>query len=365
MQRLARFAPTLCFTLLVTGFLGWILAANGYDPRVFTSIGTRYSVPDPAGTEGYDGQFNYYIALDPNPQQVRSHLDVPAYRYQHILYPLLARFLVLGSAAAIPWSLVGINLVCLAALCFLIGDLLAERGGSRWGALLFGLWFGVILGVRLDLSEPLALLLLVIALRISGPQLDRRLVPVGLLLALAMLAKETVVPFLLGWAVWLILHGKPRQAVWLALALLPYFGLQIWLWRVFGTPGLGSGGAGATPIEWIPFAGLARVAGASLRFFAAIFAVYLPGLLIPAVYGLWAPLADLIRRRTSAEGWLLLCNALMIAFAPFSTFREPLGILRLACGLILCMWLYAAAHKIQWWNKLSLAGLTYLLFILI
>jgi hypothetical protein len=365
MRRFARFAPTLCFTLLATGYVGWILATNGYDPRAFASIGTRFSVPDPAGTEGYDGQFNYYIAINPDPQQVRAHLDVPAYRYQHILYPLLARILALGNTAAIPWTLVGINLVCLAALCFLTGELLAERGGSRWGALLFGLWFGVILGVRLDLSEPLALLLLVIALRISGPKLDRRLAPAALLLALAMLAKETVVPFLLGWAFWLILQGKVRSAGWIALALVPYFGLQIWLWKVFGSPGLGSGGAGATPFEWIPFAGLFQVAGASLRIFAALFAVYLPGLLIPVLYGLWAPLADLIRRQTSPEGWLLLVNALMIAVAPFSTFREPLGILRLACGLILCLWLYAAVHKVRWWNALSLAGLTYLLFIVI
>jgi hypothetical protein len=365
MGRLARFAPTFCIALLAAGYLGWTLATNGNDPRIFASIGTRFSLPDPAGTEGYDGQFNYYIALNPNPEQVRPHLDVPAYRYQHILYPLLARILALGNAAAIPWTLVGINLACLIALCFLTGELLVQRGGSRWGGLWFGLWLGVLLGVRADLSEPLALLLLVIALRIAGPQLDRRLAPAALLLALAMLAKETVVPFLLGWAVWLTLQGKVRSAGWLALALVPYLGLQIWLWRVFGSPGLGSGGAGATPFEWIPFAGLLRVAGVNLRIFAALFAVYLPGLLIPAVYGLWAPLADLIRRRTSAEGWLLLANALILAFAPFSTFREPLGILRLACGLILCMWLYAAARKIRFWNKLGLAGLTYLLFIAI
>jgi len=364
MRRLTRFAPTLCFTLLIMGYLGWILTTNGYDPLTFARIGTEFSVPDPAGTEGYDGQFNYYLALNPNPQQVRPHLDVPAYRYQHILYPLLARILALGNTAAIPWTLVGINFVCLIALCFLTGELLAERGGSRWAALLFGLWLGLILGLRADLSEPLAFLLLAGALRLAGPQLDRRLPPAALLLALAMLSKESIVPFLLGWAVWLILQGKARSAAWLALALVPYLGLQIWLWRVFGSPGLGTGGAGATPFEWIPFAGLIRVAGANLRIFAALVAVYLPGLLIPAVYGLGAPLADWIRRRTSAEGWLLLANALIIAFAPFSTFREPLGIIRLACGLILCMWLYTAVHKIRWWNKFGLAGLVYLLFIL-
>jgi hypothetical protein len=53
----------------------------------------------------------------------------------------------------------------------------------------------------------------------------------------------------------------------------------------------------------------------------------------------------------------------MIAFAPFSTWREPLGILRLACGLILSLWLYAAVRKIHWWKKAGLAGLAYLAFI--
>ncbi len=365
MRYLARLAPALVVTLLAAGYLGWVLITGGNDPRIFANIGTQFSVLNPSGTEGYDGQFNYYIALDPNPEQVKPHLDVPAYRYQHILYPLLARFLALENAEAIPWTLVGINLICLACLCFITGDLLVERGASRWGALVFGLWFGVILGVRLDLSEPLALLLVVAALRIAGPQLDRRIIPAALLLALAMLSKETVIPFLLGWAAWLILQRKIGKAVWIALALIPYLGLQVWLWSVFGSPGLGSGGAGATPFEWIPFAGLFRVAGVNLRIFAALFALYLPGLLIPAVYGLWAPLVDLIRRRTSAEGCLLFLNALMVAFAPFSTFREPLGIVRLACGLILCLWLYTAAKKIRWWNMFSLIGLVYLLFILI
>jgi hypothetical protein len=365
MRRILRFAPALIVTLLVVGYLGQVFVANGYDPKIFASIGTRFSDLNPSGTEGYDGQFNLYIALDPNPQNVGPHLDVPAYRYQHILYPLLARFLALGNADAIPWALIGINLICVAALTFLAGELIAVRGGNRWAALLFGLWFGVILGVRLDLSEPLALLLVAIALWIAGPQLDRRIAPAALLLALAMLAKETVVPFLLGWVVWLILQGKIGKAAWIALAMAPYLALQVWLWKVFGSPGLGSGGAGATPFEVIPFAGLFRVAGASTRIFAALFAVYLPGLLIPAVYSLWAPLRDLVRRQIRPEGWLLLVNALMIAFAPYSTFREPLGILRLACGLILCLWLYAAVHHVRWWNKFGWAGLTYLLFIVI
>ena len=158
-------------------------------------------------------------------------------------------------------------------------------------------------------------------------------------------------------------RGRFRGAAVIGLAIVPYALLQVWLWRVFGSPGIGSGGAGATSFEGIPFFGLIRIAQASLPVFILLLIVYLPGLLFPAVYGLVSPLADLIRRQPRPEGLLLMANALMIAFAPFSTFREPLGILRLACGLILCMGLYAAAKKTLWWNKLGLAGWAYLAFL--
>jgi len=363
MGRIGRFTPALCVLILASAYLAWFFFQNGSDPLTFAYLGTRFSEDDPSGTDGYDGQFNYYIARDPDPRRVGPFLDSPAYRYQHILYPLLARALALGRAEAIPWTLIGINLACLFAITVLAGELPARRGAGRWGGLVFGLWAGLIGAVRLDLSEPLALLLVILALWIAGPGLDRKLVLCALLLSLAMLAKETMIPFIGGWFAWLLLRRRISGAFLVLSALLPYLAMQIWLWTVFGAPGTGSGGAGATPFEGIPFAGLFRIAEASLPAFAALLVVYLPGLLFPAVYGLAAPLLDFIHRRVNPEGLLLLANAGMIAFAPFSTFREPLGILRLACGLILCMWLYAAAKKFDWWNKLGLAGLAYLVFL--
>src|SRR5688572_27182391 len=69
--------------------------------------------PTPAGEKGYDGQFTYYIALDPlNP--VPEHFDVRAYRYQRILHPILARLLSLGQEPFIAWAMLAINLVMLA-----------------------------------------------------------------------------------------------------------------------------------------------------------------------------------------------------------------------------------------------------------
>ena len=70
-------------------YMAVVVTSAGGDPLALATLGTRFSEGDPGGTEGYDGQFSYYIARDPlNGWQ---HCDVPAYRYQRILYPLLGR----------------------------------------------------------------------------------------------------------------------------------------------------------------------------------------------------------------------------------------------------------------------------------
>ena len=120
-----------------------------------------------------------------------------------MLYPLLARALAFGRPEAIPWTLLAINIAALAGLTFLAGEQIAQRGGSRWAAVAVGLWPGILASVRCDLAEPLALFLVLLALWIAGPALERRTTAAALLLALAILAKDTVAPFLAGWIAWL------------------------------------------------------------------------------------------------------------------------------------------------------------------
>ena len=74
----------LIFSLI---YLGTIFAAHDADPKVFVTLGRCFSQCTgqdgsncPAGTEGYDGQFAYYLARDPAGS--RACLDVPAYRAQ-------------------------------------------------------------------------------------------------------------------------------------------------------------------------------------------------------------------------------------------------------------------------------------------
>ena len=72
---------------------------------------------------GYDGQFYYRLALDPaNLHRTAYGITLDnGYRIQRITYPVLAWLLAAGQQAAVPYSLVAVNVVALGALAWLGG----------------------------------------------------------------------------------------------------------------------------------------------------------------------------------------------------------------------------------------------------
>ena len=327
---------------VAAAFAVWRLAGLGWDPAALAEPGTRYARLDPQGSEGYDGQFALYIARDPHPARVAPHLDVPAYRYQRILYPLLARALALGQSQAVPWALLAVNLAAHALGTWAVAALLAGRGLPRGYALAYGLWAGLVGGVGLHLNEPLAY-----GLAAGGwLALDRRRPLVaGALLGLSLLAKETTVAF---WAAAAVTAVLDRRAGRLRIALggggVAFAAWQGWLWWRFGAPGLGSGGAMATPFEVIPYLGFLRIGTASLGALALFALLFGPSIVLPSLWGLLTAAGRLRRHLPDREAWALGLNALAIALLPFSTFREPLGLIRFASGLVLGVLVYASAH---------------------
>ena len=100
----------------------------------------------------------------------------------------------------------------------------------------------------------------------------------------------------------------------------------------------------ATPFELIPFMGLARVGQVSLAALGMYLAIFGPTIVFPAIWGAIASLRDILRRTIDSEAWGMLLNATAIALLPFSTFREPLGLVRVASGLVLAVILFAASR---------------------
>jgi hypothetical protein len=342
-KKLGSIWPVIIVLIVALVYLGFRLSKYEMDPVGLAELGTKFSESDPEGTEGYDGQFAYYVAIEPNPSKVASQLDVPAYRYQRILYPLLARTIALGNTKWIPWTLILINIVSLIYATWMLVRYLVEINTPPRYALIFGLWAGVVVGIGTDLYEPLAFALVSAAWYARLTCRPR----VGyFLLTLALLTKEVMIAF---WLAALLsdLWEKRTRADWISI-LSPgavFILWQVWLWSEFGSPGIVSGGAMATPFELLPFFGFIRIGTVSLRVLLLFSLFFGPTIIIPSIWGTVSSTRTLIKGEIDATTLALLINCLFIVFLPFSTFREPSGLLRVATGMIFAVLIYAGHHR--------------------
>lgn len=340
-----RYFPA-CITLLLMVIIAvTVTIIEGGDPLSLARIGTRYGGNIPGGTEGYDGQFVYYIARDFYPTIVAVHLDVPAYRYQRILLPLSARLFAMGREDLIPWTIPIISIIFHALGTFILSEILAGWGISRWYALVYGLWVGFGLAIRLDLPEPMAYALVISAIYAEFKQ---KHLLVWVFFGLALFAKEVTIFYVIaaGLAYFAQRRWKDFGGI-ILISIIPFLAFQVWLWITFGSPGLGSGGAMATPFELIPFMGLLRIGYDSSLYLGAMLVVFAPAIVFPALWGIIASIQKLLQRETNMVVLALLLNSLIIAFLPFSTFRETGGLLRYSCGLVLAIILFSGKYHIR------------------
>ncbi|HEU5199830.1 MAG TPA: hypothetical protein VFU32_09345 [Ktedonobacterales bacterium] len=202
----------------------WLYARAQHFHRItdFIFIGRPFSTPLGLATlampsDGYDGQFYYYIARLPFHAPPGS-FDGTAERYSRILYPALVRLVSLGHASVIPWAMLGINLAAITGTVALLSWLLRERGLPAWLALVGGFYCGFALGTLRDLADPLLGFWLMLAL--VWMQRRQWLLVAGSL-ALGLLTRETALTFVVCFAVPLLLERAPRRLKIAAEGLRP------------------------------------------------------------------------------------------------------------------------------------------------
>lgn len=341
--RPAVLAPLLCLLYAL------VVVALYENPLALATIGSDYAPPeliaDAYSAEGYDGQSVYVIAR--YGFDGAQYIDVAAYRYQRILLPAAGALLSLGQLALLPWALLLVNLLALAFGTYLLGALLSEFGVSRWFALGYALSLGVFAASRLLTTEPLAYGLVLAGIFVLHKR-DNWLAAAGLF-ALAALAKETTLIFVAAYG----LHGLLQRNIVRTLMFGLLAGLPFALWQLvllaqLGAFGVGSGGVGATGFEIIPFWGFLRILlEGGLEVFLALGTLVGLFAILPTLWGLWRCWRDYRAKTWDVWTTLLLANAALMLFVPFSTYRELLGILRFIVGLQIAVILYAASRKQQ------------------
>jgi hypothetical protein len=337
----SRWGPAVLVLAGAAGLVIVVLAGHEWDPMAFVRLGTRYGHGDPNGTVGYDGQFAYQIAV--RPFGAAPYLDIPAYRYQRILYPIAACVAGLGQPALIPWTLIALNALALAVGTYVMGALLASHGLSRWYAVTVGLFAGQLVSLRLDVNEPLALACAALGIRAFEAGRRRR---GAFWLALAGLSKETALAFVGGYLLYFLLKRCWRDILETGFISLGPFALwEVVLWLAFGQLGLRSGGQGATGFSLIPFGGLLAFKPDDTATLIGILVVLGPLVVLPSLALAVSLARTFLQGSFSPLAFALALHVVMMATLPFSTYVDLPGMLRLTSGLVVATVAWAAVAR--------------------
>lgn len=335
----SKWLPGLVVAAIAAIFVALSMSVRGWDARAFALIGRRFEQGDPAGNKGYDGQFAYYIALDPI--GAAGKMDAAAYRYLRIVYPALGWLLSGGGqAGVVPWALIGINVVALGTAASWLGELLARHGANRWYGMVVPLTAGMLFALRADLNEPLALALALGAvLCLSGER--PWTMGAALLLALSALTKETGYVYAGGVVLWLLLSRRGRTAIGVGLGSI---GPSI-AWGALVGAWLGQSPLATerTAFEIIPFGGLRFTEPPAAQLILVLWIV------IPSIVLALALARDALRGEHGLPAVLLGVNLLFVMFLPRASYIDAMAVLRLAAGMMAStlLWL-AASNRARW-----------------
>jgi hypothetical protein len=313
--------------LLVAAFYVAMVSVrvDQHSPLWFVHLGSHFTTSSHASKvigpqlgaespDGYDGQFYYFIAVDP--AHARDYMrygrdDQSGVRYARILYPLLARGVSVGNARAVPYALVGLNLVAICVGTAAVAWWLLRRGRSSWFAAIYGLWPGLVFTVFRDLSEPIAYALVALAVVCFDLRYTRRLGGAAALFALALLTRETAIVFPLVAGAALVLHDRTwrRAALFVAGALGPMLAWRVALTLWFHVTTLERAGG------WkvlVPFYGMAKHWPWDPVHWLMLWTLDVPLVLAGAV----AVYLLYVRRATLGAVSVLLNLALFVVFIP-------------------------------------------------
>ena len=368
-ERGARISSPWVVAAIVAVFYALLMVPGlASDPYQFVNIGHKFLIQSTTSSVikpslptdskvGYDGQFYYFLAVDP--KHGRDYIEQPGLIYSRIGYPMTVRALSAGNASVIPYMMVLVNVLAVIGGTLAIAFFLRRRGLSPALALVYGLFPGLVLAVLRDLTEPLAFGLAAVGLVVFNPRSKRRLLASASLFGLAMLTRETVALFpailalalLAGagttashWRERIRLGNLVRAVVFAELAFAPLF-----VWRhLLATvvlphaPTQESFAAG----EHHVVGGTVGAALAALAPFHAIGGQWpwngedvtnILTIVVPAL--LWAGIAiALLRHKLSLEPFLVLANvAVFVIFLPTPIAVDYGSLGRASIGVLLAV----------------------------
>ena len=301
---------------------------------------------------GYDGQYYFRLALDPfsTEEEVQGlSIDNPPWRQQRILLPALTWMIARGDPELSAWIMLAINLLSVAGIALSGGALLRFYGLSPWPALLLAFYPGFAISVERFLSEPLSFFLLLLSLLSLA---HKRVALAGVVLALAVLARETALAAALAlagiWFLQVVLRLKfdqwkaPGPLFWMP-ALVTYFAWQSWLQHIWAAAAYSAAERGSLlvwPLSGVFNSFLKLVTEISINnvFFL---------IMMLAVFAWVLMVAFSVRNSTGPYRWLWLAYLALASLLGTAIWDNSPGFLRILTELnLLGMLIYLLAVRI-------------------
>jgi len=326
------FRPSLLVGLIYVLLLGFFVTVRHYSAFDFIHLGTVWGLHIKSGTWGYDGQFYYQIAR--NPLGAAQYMDNAPYRYQHLLYPLVAWLLSLGQAPLVPYALLLINLVAIVGSVEIVARLLVKAGLSPWFSLALGLYYGLAVGLTFDTTEPFTCMLLCLGIW----SLEKKQWALAALwMGLATISREIAVLFPLCLAASFVWNRRWKETFYfIVLGVLPLSIFLGVLTLIFGHTGVSFG----PPFEHIPFAGIFDFRHTPHKFWLLVLVMLLPTLLSLGFLA-W----DLIHLRFNQMTLVWAANLGMMVLLSHSTYAELVSCGRVSIVAILAGVLYGVKTR--------------------
>lgn len=331
---------------------------------------------------GFDGQFYYFIALDPKQPFMCAHrppncaLDdaFGIVRAERLLYPYAASALTLGHPHAVPFTLLFVNFAAILITALLVGRMCVEMGASRWLGAAAALFAGEVLGFLRDLADPFAVMWVVLAVYLLRKE---RYLLFGLAVAAALLTREQLILTLPLLFLPLLLRRRWRTlAASALLAFAPFAALQVALRVIWGRWALSSGdtqGAGvANGVLPLPFHGLLEMRH------RVDFGTILALVVVPLVLACFAS-AVALWRAWRADGWagvladpvplVILAYSLMLSLTSWILWQDMwtpgrLAALAVVLGMLVVAKLPNVSLRASYASIVALSGLAPLMLVL-
>ncbi len=203
------------------------------------------------GTEGYDGQVYHLIAHDPWMRRGSGDAitDAP-FRYQRILVPALAWMLALGQDRSIDRAYVAVVLGFAFLGVYWLAFIATRAGRSPTWGLAFAVAPATIVSIdRMTVDIALAALTVGFAYYAGRTHFSWKILAI---LTCAVLTRETALPIVAGYSLYLLTRRRFLEALGAAATVLPAAAWFLYLSR-HGTPS-----PALSYVDWIPLAGLAE-----------------------------------------------------------------------------------------------------------